>query len=112
MIYEIRNYHFKPDLIGAYKRWATAGPVNYLKENLDIVGFWVISDIPSETPVGAPDELGPATITWIIGWQNMDERERVLPEVLSAPEWLALFASVPGGEDSYRRAESKFMEKL
>lgn len=29
-----------------------------------------------------------------------------------SPQWLALFSSVPGGEQSYHRVELKFMYKL
>ncbi len=112
MIYEIRHYHFNPKLMDEYKRWATTGAVDYLRSHLDIVGFWVASDVPGETLLGMPDPLGSATVTWIIRWQSMDERGRVLPEVLSTPEWLALFSKVPGGEASYSRAESNFMEML
>jgi len=30
MIYEIRNYHFRPDLIDAYKAWAKAEAIPHL----------------------------------------------------------------------------------
>lgn len=112
MIYEIRHYHFNPERLDEYKQWARGGAVNYLQNNLDIVGFWVASHIPSETPLGEPDPLGADTVTWIIRWKSMDERGRVLPEVLSKPEWLEIFSKVPGGQDSYFRAESNFMEML
>ena len=39
MIYEIRNYHFRPDLIDAYKAWAKAEAIPHLVSQLDVVGF-------------------------------------------------------------------------
>ena len=33
MIYEIRNYHFRPDLIDAYKAWAKAEAIRILPRN-------------------------------------------------------------------------------
>jgi len=39
MIYEIRNYHFRPDLIDAYKAWAKAEAIPHLAPQLDVLGF-------------------------------------------------------------------------
>ena len=48
MIYEIRNYHFRPDLIDAYKAWAKNDAMPYLGTQMDVVGFWVNSNDPPE----------------------------------------------------------------
>ena len=34
MIYEIRNYHFRPDLIDAHKAWAKAEAIPHLASQL------------------------------------------------------------------------------
>ena len=85
MIFEIRNYHYEPSMIGAYRAWAAAKAVPYIRNHLDLVGFWVNFD---EAPIvgGKPlDELGSATVTWIIRWDDMQTRNRVMGGRCSDP---------------------------
>jgi len=112
VLYEIRNYHFNPELFEDYKTWARneAGP--YLRDNLDIVGFWVDRGIPAEINGEPMDALGSANITWIIRWEDMAQRESQFEATLTSPEWTDIFSRVPGGIDSYRRREAKFFEEL
>ncbi len=112
MIYEIRNYHFKPDYFEAYKKWARTEALPYLSRNMDIIGFWVNTDEPSDIKGQPQDNLGSANITWIIRWQDKDQCKAVFPVVVNSPEWKAISAKVPGGPDSYLRIESKFAETL
>jgi hypothetical protein len=108
MIYEIRNYHFEPSRFEDYKAWAKNVALPYLQRELDLIGFWVNSDIPGEVN-GAPlDELGPANITWIIAWPD----KAAMPKVFSGDEWNEIFAQVPGGLGNYLRMESKFTDAL
>lgn len=111
MIFEIRNYHFEPTRMREYKQWAVARAVPYLREQLDVVGFWVNTD---ETPevAGKPlDELGSATVTWIIRWEDMTRRHEVMAEVFGTPEWRDIMKHNPGVEN-YHRTEAKFAEQL
>lgn len=112
MIYEIRNYHFKPELFDRYKDWARSKAVPHLGRELDLVGFWVSNaDTPEVT--GEPqDKLGVANVTWIIRWKDLAQRNDVLPRVLASPEWEAIFSHVPGGRSSYLRIEAKFADAL
>ncbi len=112
MLYEIRNYHFNPDLFEDYKAWARSEAGPYLKDQLDIVGFWLDSGIPTELNGEPLDALGSANITWIIRWQDMAQREAEFEATLSSPEWTDIFSRVPGGIDSYLRREAKFFEEL
>ncbi len=112
MLYEIRNYHFNPDLFEDYKAWAKSEATPFLKDKLDIVGFWVESGIPAELNGEPLDALGSANITWIIRWQDMAQRESEFEATLTGPEWVDIFSRVPGGIDSYRRREAKFFEEL
>ena len=112
MLYEIRNYHFKKELFEDYKKWIGSGPLSYLKKHLDVVGFWISTDIPAEIFGKRIGELDAANITWIIRWRDMKQREIIIPKVLECPQWEDLFATVPGGEDSYHRVELKFMNML
>ena len=40
MIYEIRDYHYRPDIFDEYKAWAEEA-VPVLKSLMDVVGFWI-----------------------------------------------------------------------
>ena len=111
-IYEIRNYHFDAARFDAYAVVARGDYIRYLRQHLDIVGFWIEAGIPAEVRGREQDELGPANITWIIRWTSKEERDEMLPEVLGTPEWREIFADVPGGGASYLRIESRFMESL
>ena len=111
-IYEVRNYHFDPARFDEYAEVARGEYLRYLREHLDIVGFWVDSGIPAEVRGAEQDELGSANITWVIRWASKTERDEKLPEVLGTPEWREIFAEVPGGGASYLRVESRFMESL
>lgn len=111
-IYEVRNYHFDPARFEEYSQVATGEYIRYLREHLDIVGFWIESGISPEVRGAEQDELGPANVTWVIRWASKEERDEKLPEVLGTPEWREIFAEVPGGGASYLRIESRFMESL
>lgn len=112
MIFEIRNYHFDPSRFEEYKVWAAEQAVPYLKANLDILGFWVSTEVEPEVNGAPHDELGSANVTWIIRWQNTEERDAKFGKVLSSPEWQAIFEHVPGGRASYRRTESKLTAEI
>lgn len=112
MIYEIRNYYFDPKRFDEYRQWAKTRAMPCLKANLNVIGFWANTSIPPEI-LGKPmDELGPANITWIIGWDDISKRDATLDRLFSSPEWREIFKHVPGGLDSYIRRESKFTESL
>jgi hypothetical protein len=112
VIYEVRNYHFKPELLGQYKAWARTKAVPHLSKELDVLGFWANGDDAAEVNGEPHDALGVANVTWIIRWRDLAHRNEVLPKVLASPEWEAIFAHVPGGRSSYLRVEAKFAESL
>ena len=112
MIYEIRNYHFDESALAEYRAWARDKALDYLRTKLDIVGFWIVGDEPAEVQ-GAPlDELGTATVTWIIRWPDIDTRHEVMPAVLGSEEWKAIWADGHPGRRYYNRTEVKFAEAL
>ena len=112
MMYEVRNYHFDPELFEGYKTWARDLAAPFLNRELDLVGFWANTDADIEVN-GAPlDELGSANITWIIRWPDKQTRDDAWERVLNSEEWAAIFAKVPGGLESYKRIEVKFTEAL
>jgi hypothetical protein len=111
MVFEIRNYHIKPEMLNAYREWATALAIPYLSKNLNAVGFWsMTADAPEIR--GEPDELGPANIVWMIKWTDLGQRKETLAVVLGSETWKEISAHVPGGPSVYLRAEIKFLESL
>jgi hypothetical protein len=111
MIFEIRNYHFEPSLMQEYKQWAVARALPYIREHFDLVGFWVRTDDAPEVAGKALDELGSATVTWIIRWEDMTRRNEVMAKVFRTPEWQEIMKHNPGVEN-YHRTEAKFAEQL
>lgn len=111
-IYEVRTYHFDPARFEEYAEVARGEYIRYLREHLDIAGFWIDSGIPAEVRGAEQDELGPGNVTWVIRWASKAERDEKLPQVLGTPEWGEIFADIPGGGASYLRIEVRFMEAL
>ena len=111
--FEVRSYHFKPELFEAYKDWARNEAVPFISNKMDMVGFWV--DLPNEPPVvigEVPDPLGHANITWIIRFNDRAHCDQVWKDILGSDEWKDLFSRVPGGPAGYLRIESRFMDSL
>ena len=112
MLFEIRNYHFRPELLDAYREWASEHAVPFLKKELDVVGFWINSEDEPEV-LGEPhDELGTANVTWVLRWNDLAQRNETMARVFASEAWVEIFSKVPGGLDSYLRRESKFAEAL
>ncbi len=109
---EIRNYHIAADSYPAYKVWANAIAVPYLKQHLPIIGFWLNTDGEVEV-LGEPmDSMGPANVSWVLKWQNMDERNEKMAAAFSGEEWDKVFAELEGGFDIYLRRETRFCEAV
>ncbi len=111
MFYEIRNYHYEPKRMAEYKAWASDLAVPYIREQVDLVGFWVNIDEPPIVNGRALDELGSATVTWIIRWDDMEQRKSVMGKTFGSAAWREIMAHNPGREN-YHRQEAKFAENL
>jgi hypothetical protein len=111
---EIRNYHFEPMKVAAYKKWAETLALSYIKSKMEVVGFWIINDMASEYGGSLPKDetVRPADITWVIRWQDKAQRDKVWEEVRSDPEWQTIVSQVPGGRASYLRTEAKFATEI
>lgn len=112
MFYEIRNYHFNPELLDAYKTWARTEALPYMSGQLDLVGFWANTDAAPEVGGETLDPLGSANLTWIIRWESAAARDETWAHIKADPAWQAIFSRVPGGTASYLRVEAKFAESL
>lgn len=111
MIYEIRNYHYEPSLMSEYKAWATDAALPYLRANLDLVGFWTNTPEPAQVNGKELDDLGSATVTWIIRWADMETRNDQMGKIFAAEAWSEIMKTNPGPEH-YHRIEAKFAEEL
>jgi hypothetical protein len=112
MLYEIRNYHIRPETLAAYTHWAKTEAVPHLAEKLDLVGFWISNSDPSQITGEPMDKLGSANVTWILRWRDRAQRDEELPRTFSGPAWEQIFSRLPGGLDNYLRMEAKFTQSL
>ena len=112
MMFEIRNYHIRPESLAAYTHWAKTHAIPHLQKKLDVRGFWVETGEPAQITGEPMDRLGSANVTWILGWTDMAQRDATLPTVFGSDEWAPIFAQLPGGLDNYQRMESKFTQSL
>lgn len=111
MIFEIRNYHYEPSLIKEYKAWARDKALPYIRRHLDLVGFWVKIDEEPEVNGKPLDELGSATVTWIIRWASIEDRNERMGKIFVSDEWREIMKDNPG-QENYHRTEAKFAEAL
>lgn len=111
MIYEIRNYHYEPSLMTEYRAWVQQRALPYLAEHLDLVGFWATAAEPAEVKGKPLDDLGSATITWIIRWPDLAVRHETMGKVFAAEEWAEIMQTNPGREH-YHRVEVRYADAL
>lgn len=110
-MFEIRNYHYAPEKIDAYKKWAVEHAIPFLQSHLDIVGFWIDNIAPAEISGHKPMllEHGSANVTWIIRWDSMAARNKFRNEVLKAQQWQKIWNKHPD-ITGYLQIESRFTE--
>jgi hypothetical protein len=113
MIYEIRDYYVEPTAMGAYEKWLREHALAYIRSHLDLVGFWVNTDAPVQVTGKALDDIGPATVTWVIRWADIDTRNRMMGAVFGpgAADWAEIVKHHPGRQH-YRRIEARFARAL
>ena len=111
-MYEIRSYHYNPEKFEAYKRWALEDAVPFLRENLDIVGFWIDDGTPPEIGGSSPMEmpLGSANVTWIIRWASKSARDEGHAEVFGGDGWQQIWARHPDA-NGYLQMEARFADE-
>ena len=82
-------------------------------------GFPPLSQVGLAAPDGsnisgsdiALDELGSATVTWIIRWDDMAKRNDTMSKAFASGEWQEIMKENPG-QENYLRTEAKFAESL
>ena len=112
MIYEIRDYHYRRDIFDAYRAWADEA-VPVLKDQLDLVGFWIDDGIAPEVLGSNPEdpEIGRANVTWIIRWESKAVRDAEFPKVIASDEWQAVWRKHPD-PNGYIQMLGRFMTAM
>jgi hypothetical protein len=113
MIYEVRDYHIRPDLLEAYKVWADVA-VPVLRDHMDVVGFWIDDtgcepEIKGSDPINSP--IGEANVCWVIRWADKATRDACLAEVFASAAWKGVWARHPD-PNGYQQASSRFMSAV
>lgn len=111
-VIEVRDYHYDPDRMDAYRAWAAeAGP--WLRQRWDMAGFWVAAGEEADL-FGAdprPSPHGPANVTWTIRWRDRAERDAAWEQLRADDDWKAIWARHPGYE-GYRQLSVRFLEEV
>jgi len=113
MIYEIRDYHYRRDIFDAYVKWAEAAVV-VLRDKLDVVGFWVDEGEFEQEVAGSDPQtssIGSANVTWIIRWEDMEQRGEVMKTAFAGDAWEAVMAQHPDA-NGYLQLASRFMKEM
>ncbi len=112
MIYEIRDYHYEPDRLDQYRVWAQEA-VEFLGERFELLGWWLDAGIPERIMGSDPMEPkhGPANVTWILVWEDMEHREREWEALWEDPAWMETWGRHPGFE-GYLHMSVRFMDRV
>lgn len=113
MIYEIRDYHYRPDIFDAYRKWATDAVV-VLRHRLDVVGFWIddganAPEITGTSPIASP--IGSANVTWIIRWESKAARDVAMKSAFAGEDWAAVWSRHPD-PNGYLQMSARFMSAM
>jgi hypothetical protein len=109
---ELRDYHYRPDRLDIYRDWATEAG-SFLRDRWEVSGFWVDSGEPARISGADPMELphGPANVSWMIRWNDLDEREAAWEALWEDDDWNAIWARHPGFDD-YLQLSVRFLEEV
>ena len=110
---EIRSYHYDPEKFEAYKKWALEEAVPFLKDNLNIVGFWLDNgkapELSGATPMDMP--LGSANVTWVIRWESEEDRAEGHARIFGGPAWQDIWSRHPDA-NGYLQMEARFADPV
>lgn len=99
MIYEMRVYHCAPGRLPALNnRFATITLKFWEQYGIEQVGFWT-------TLVGASNQ----SLTYLLRWDSLAERERKWNAFASDPDWIARRAATEAEAIIVERIENTFL---
>ena len=98
-MYELRTYHAAPGKLPAlHDRFERHTLDLFAKHGIRPVGFWTCMIGPSAN-----------TLTYLLAWENLSERERIWSSFASDPDWLAVRAETERGGVLVERAENAIL---
>ena len=109
---ELRDYHYLPDRLDEYREWAVEAGA-FLRDRWDVSGFWIDSGEPVRVFGSDPMEPkhGPANVSWVIRWADLEQREAAWDELWEDDDWNAIWARHPGFDD-YLQLSVRFLEEV
>ena len=99
MLYELRTYHVVPGKLPAVNdRFERHTLSLFAKHGIKPVGFWTTYIGPSAN-----------TLTYILAWDSLGDRETIWNGFASDPDWLAVRAETERDGALIERAENMIM---
>ncbi|MAV25582.1 MAG: hypothetical protein CMQ05_05625 [Gammaproteobacteria bacterium] len=96
-IVEIRDYTIEAAWFDAYRDWAETLAAPWLRENLDVIDFWVNGGIKAEVSGSNPQvsENGQPNVCWIIRWPSKADRDENFNRIMGSESWREIWAKHP-----------------
>jgi len=99
MIVELRIYHCAPGRLPAlHERFTSATPGFFKKHGIEQIGFWTTLAGPSNQ-----------SLTYLLKWESLAERERKWNAFQADPEWIAARAASEAEKIIVERVENQFL---
>lgn len=99
MLYELRTYHVVPGKLPAVNdRFERQTLPLFAKHGINPVGFWTTYIGPSAN-----------TLTYILAWDSLGDRETIWNGFASDPDWLAVRVETERDGALIERAENSIM---
>ena len=99
MIYELRIYHCAPGRLPAlHHRFETVTLAMWKKYGIEQVGFW-------QTLIGSSNQ----TLTYMLKWDSLVDREQKWGAFSADPEWIAARAASEADAIIVQRIDNSFL---
>jgi len=99
MIVELRIYHCAPGRLPAlHERFTSATLGFFKKHSIEQIGFWTTLAGPSNQ-----------SLTYLLKWESLAERERKWNAFQADPEWIAARAASEAEKIIVERVENQFL---
>lgn len=96
-IVEIRDYTIEAEWFDAYRDWAEKLAAPWLRDNLDVIDFWVNCGIEADVAGSNPQvsENGQPNVCWIIRWASKADRDVNFNRIMGSDGWREIWAQHP-----------------
>ena len=112
-LYEIRDYTIEPEWFDKYVFWAENHFIPYAEKRIDIIDFWVNTDIDCEVSGTNPiiSQNGQPNITWVARYNNKEERDTFFSSLAKDDEWKKVWEKHPN-PDAYIHSNARFFKSV